>query len=133
ADRYGSACCRASLRMVRGRIQGALDRSSQHACPRYAAVIAWLIAGCAATEPTAWDDVAAHPAAIVNGQIDTVHRAVMLQSCSFPCICSGTVVKKDDALGVGWVLTAAHCVGGERAYVAAQEAATFAPNSVSYH
>jgi hypothetical protein len=78
--------------------------------------------------------VARESSAITNGKVDTTHPAVMLESCDKPCICTGTVVKTDATLGVGWVLTAAHCIPDPtdtvhvRFYVQGDKAATFSAN-----
>jgi MYXO-CTERM domain-containing protein len=51
--------------------------------------------------------------AIINGQLDTTHQAVVaivLQSGSQGGLCSGTIVKTDPVSHIGWVVAAAHCV-----------------------
>lgn len=51
--------------------------------------------------------------AIINGQLDTTRQAVVAiysQEGQDAGLCSGTIVKVDPARGIGWVLTAAHCV-----------------------
>jgi hypothetical protein len=51
--------------------------------------------------------------AIINGQVDTTHQAVVavaMQSATESALCSGTIVKTDPARHIGWVLVAAHCV-----------------------
>lgn len=51
--------------------------------------------------------------AIINGQLDTIHQAVVaivLQQGQQGGLCSGTIVKVDPTTQIGWVLTAAHCV-----------------------
>lgn len=85
-----------------------------------------LSAACGGTEaalgsdrrdPRGADDSAATVArsqsAIINGQADTTHQAVVaivLQEGDQGGLCSGTIVKVDAASHVGWVATAAHCV-----------------------
>lgn len=46
---------------------------------------------------------------IINGQLDTTHRAVVALF-GRGSLCSGTIVQTDPDRGIGWVLTAAHCV-----------------------
>lgn len=60
---------------------------------------------------SATESVGSQSAAIINGKLDTTHQAVLMPHCGekYACICTGTLVKKDDALGIGWIVTAAHC------------------------
>jgi hypothetical protein len=58
--------------------------------------------------------------AIINGQLDTTHQAVVavvLQEGQQGGLCSGTIVKVDPKTHIGWVLTAAHCVDIPPVYV----------------
>lgn len=95
-----------------------------------------LAAGCGTDAPVA-EHTAVRSDAIVKGKPDTTHQAVMLQSCTTNCICSGTLVKKDDNTGLGWIVTAAHCLPDTgknpvpRFFVQGDKAATFKPNLVS--
>lgn len=96
-----------------------------------------FLASCAApavtdeSPPAGGESVASRSDAIVNGKLDTTHQAVMLESCTTKCICTGTLVKKDETTGVGWVVTAGHCMaepGQEpalRFYVQGDKAATY--------
>ncbi len=54
-------------------------------------------------------DTEAKSQAIINGQLDTTHQAVVAL-IGRNSICSGTIVQTDPQRGIGWVLTAAHCV-----------------------
>lgn len=79
-----------------------------------------LVAACGGGDaplPGGADDSAAtvgrSQSAIINGQADTAHQAVVaivLQEGDQGGLCSGTIVKVDAASHVGWVATAAHCV-----------------------
>ncbi|MCL2726522.1 MAG: trypsin-like serine protease [Polyangiaceae bacterium] len=44
--------------------------------------------------------------AIFGGTLDTTHQAVV----AIDRLCTGTIIKTDPANGIGWVLTAAHCM-----------------------
>ncbi len=46
---------------------------------------------------------------IINGNLDNSRQAV-IAIASEQSLCSGTIVKTEPARGLGWVLTAAHCV-----------------------
>lgn len=59
------------------------------------------------------DSLGRTSSAIINGQVDTTHQAVVavvLQQGQQGGLCSGTIVKVDPTTHIGWVLTAAHCV-----------------------
>ncbi len=97
-----------------------------------------LAAGCASDPAFEDEPVGSRSDAIVNGQLDTTHQAVMLANCrDQPCICTGTLVKKDEATGVGWVVTAGHCMPDPghapalRFYVQADKAATYQADYVN--
>lgn len=49
---------------------------------------------------------------IINGNLDTTHQAVVT-ILSQDSACSGTIVAKDVTRGIGYVLTAAHCVDSQ--------------------
>ncbi len=80
------------------------------------AVTLTLTAGCSslADAPSGDERVTRTQQAIIGGALDTTHAAVVtLRSAPsgggfFEC--SGTLVKIDPATGVGWVLTAGHCL-----------------------
>lgn len=83
-------------------------------------------------EGAAPESVGTRSDAIIGGQLDTTHQAVLMPHCGekYQCICTGTLVKKDDALGVGWIATAAHCFEGAlaentRFYLQGDKPATF--------
>lgn len=85
---------------------------------RGTAVLATVLgvgAACSAPSPSeeasATESVGTQSAAIINGKLDTTHQAVLMPHCGekYACICTGTLVKKDEALGVGWIVTASHC------------------------
>lgn len=60
------------------------------------------------------DKVGRTSSAIINGTPDTTHQAVVTVlsgTAEETEICSGTIVKVDPETHIGWVLTAAHCVG----------------------
>ncbi len=59
--------------------------------------------------PSPVADTEASRQAIINGQLDTTHQAVVAL-IGRNSICSGTIVQTDPQRGIGWVLTAAHCV-----------------------
>ena len=59
------------------------------------------------------ENIAQTSSAVINGQVDTTHEAVVaivLQSGSQGGLCSGTIVKVDAVAHIGWVALAAHCV-----------------------
>lgn len=74
---------------------------------------ATFVLACAGPSPSEEGDaprgVATRADAIVNGELDTTRPAVVLLESSGGA-CSGTIVKKDVATGIAWVLSAAHCV-----------------------
>ncbi|MBS2013652.1 MAG: S1 family peptidase [Deltaproteobacteria bacterium] len=83
-------------------------------------LVALVFAACsstppAPTEPEATDKTSS---AIINGQADTTHDAVVMvlaqetDGSGQPATgsCTGTIVKVDAARHIGWVATAAHCV-----------------------
>lgn len=90
------------------------------------------VVGCEAVSMD--ESISSRSDAISNGAVDTTHTAVMLESCDKPCLCTGTLVKKDETLGLGWIVTAAHCIPEAtseqhiRFYVQADKAATFGAN-----
>ncbi len=95
--------------------------SSLLAVPFVALVLA---AGCEGGPPSDAggrpEHVAATSSAIINGQLDTTHQAVVaivLQSGSQGGLCSGTIVKTDPVSHIGWVVAAAHCVDLPPVYV----------------
>ena len=51
---------------------------------------------------------------IIGGQLDATHLAVVAVMLDAG-VCTGTIVRTDPVTGVGWVLTAAHCVDGKKA------------------
>ncbi len=72
--------------------------------------VAWLgasaLGGCAA--PAADDALGQDTRAIINGAPDTTHQAVVAV-LSNGGECTGTIIHKDPAQGIGHVITAAHC------------------------
>jgi hypothetical protein len=78
--------------------------------------------------------------AIINGQLDTTHQAVVaviLQQGTEGGLCSGTIVKVDPVSHIGWVLAAAHCVNIPPVFVLqgndfSQEASTLSYDIVDY-
>lgn len=84
--------------------------------PAVFVVTALALAACSAApnDPGPSEDTVARAAsAIINGELDTSHPAVValiLQEGQQGGICSGIIVKVDAARRVGWVATAAHCV-----------------------
>jgi hypothetical protein len=91
------------------------------ALPVLVPVLALAAAACSSSTPPgdaqpAPEPVAAATSAIINGQNDTTHQAVVAiiaQDPDDPNVqeeCSGTIVKTDTTRHIGWVLTAAHCV-----------------------
>jgi len=86
------------------------------------------LAACSSTDrsgalpdPLSGEGPAAHTSsAIINGQLDTTHQAVVaviLQQGTEGGLCSGTIVKVDPVSHIGWVLAAAHCVNIPPVYV----------------
>jgi hypothetical protein len=77
-------------------------------------VLALTALACSsAHDPEPESSTRATQSAIINGQVDTTHEAVValiLQQGNEGGLCSGTIVKKDTTRHIGWVLTAAHCV-----------------------
>jgi len=79
-------------------------------------VFALVAAACSsspAPAPAEGAPLGTSKSAIINGQVDTTHDAVVaiiLQEGQQGGICSGTIVKVDTARNIGWVATAAHCV-----------------------
>jgi trypsin len=72
----------------------------------FSVVLASLVA-CSASPP---DEKLGHTSQnIVGGQSDTTHQAVVAIGLT-QGECSGTIIKTDPATGVGWVLSAAHCL-----------------------
>lgn len=113
-----------------------------HTWCRLASVLAaatTVVVGCSARDGSIDADgpIDSRSDAITKGKPDTTHTAVMLQSCNTPCICSGTLIHKDDSSGVGWIATAAHCVPDlgkdpvPRFFVQGDTAATFTADLVS--
>lgn len=85
------------------------------------ALVALLAAACAssASDPPA-ERTGASASAIINGQLDTTHQAVVAvaqQQGDQGGLCTGTIVKVDPATKIGWVLTAAHCVSTPPVFV----------------
>jgi hypothetical protein len=68
-----------------------------------------ILLGVGACSEAPSTDIGTQSSAIIGGQLDTTHEAVMLLATN-TSICSATMVKTDVAKGVGWLLTAAHCV-----------------------
>lgn len=73
------------------------------------------LGACASSPPQGEDPerVARSSSAIINGQLDTTHDAVVaiiMQEGTQGGLCSGTMVKVDATRHIGWVATAAHCV-----------------------
>jgi MYXO-CTERM domain-containing protein len=81
-------------------------------------LFAFVLAACSAGAPPSDtkgspENVAQTSSAVINGQLDTTHQAVVaivLQSGSQGGLCSGTIVKTDPVSHIGWVVAAAHCV-----------------------
>lgn len=72
-----------------------------------------LLAAACSSSPPPDEKPKTETSAIINGNADTTHQAVVaisLQSTTEGGICSGTIIKTDPATHIGWVLTAAHCV-----------------------
>ncbi|MDB4944405.1 MAG: hypothetical protein JWP97_3939 [Labilithrix sp.] len=72
---------------------------------------------------------------IINGNVDTTHQAVvalLLQKGNQQGVCSGTIIKTDPASGVGWVLTAAHCVNDIPPILAFQANDFASPTALTY-
>lgn len=80
--------------------------------------VALSLAACGASDVPTTDGRAVEPigktsSAVINGQLDTTHQAVVaivLQQGQQGGLCSGTIVKTDPATHIGWVVAAAHCV-----------------------
>ena len=87
--------------------------------------VALVLAACSSGSPPAEvrgsaERVGATSSAVINGQLDTTHQAVVaivLQSGSQGGLCSGTIVKTDPVSHIGWVVAAAHCVDLPPVYV----------------
>ena len=58
---------------------------------------------------TSSDDNSQQTQAIINGQLDNSRQAVVVVAGNGG-LCSGTIVQTNPQSGVGWALTAAHCV-----------------------
>jgi hypothetical protein len=100
--------------------------------------VALVLASCSASEPRADADaeqVSRAASAIINGQVDTTHQAVVaivLQSGSQGGLCSGTIVKTDPVKHIGWVVAAAHCVDLPPVYVLQGDDFSQATNVLRY-
>ena len=71
--------------------------------------------GCAAADES--DHVEIDEAAVIQGERDTLHPAVValtIDGAEGRSSCTGTIVKVDPETKVGHVLTAAHCIMGAR-------------------
>lgn len=79
---------------------------------RLVAISAVALLGVACA-PAQGEDARGGATAILRGEPDAAHDAVVLVSTS-KTLCSGTIFKKDVAARIGWVVTAAHCVTPER-------------------
>jgi hypothetical protein len=78
------------------------------------------LAACSSTDRSGEAPAAHTSSAIINGQLDTTHQAVVaviLQQGTEGGLCSGTIVKVDPVSHIGWVLAAAHCVNIPPVYV----------------
>jgi hypothetical protein len=78
------------------------------------------LAACSSTDSSGESPAAHISSAIINGQLDTTHQAVVaviLQKGTEGGLCSGTIVKVDPVSHIGWVLAAAHCVNIPPVYV----------------
>jgi hypothetical protein len=95
------------------------------AIPLAIPALGMMVAACSSTDvPSAPAErlptIAHTSSAIINGQLDTTHQAVVaviLQQGTEGGLCSGTIVKVDPATHIGWVLAAAHCVNITPVYV----------------
>ncbi len=77
-------------------------------------IVSLSLASCVAVDVAphddpASDDVEGRGQAIINGTLDTAHPAVVA-IFGRDSLCSGTIIQTDPVRGIGWVLTAAHCV-----------------------
>src|SRR5262245_22700887 len=74
-----------------------------------------LGAACSSEPPSPSARLGQTQGAIINGVLDTSHPAVVAlflgSSDSFEGSCSGTIVRTEAERRIGWVATAAHCVG----------------------
>ena len=78
-----------------------------------------LVVACSSSDPPS-ELVGQSSSAIINGQLDTTHQAVVMlysQSGDKAGLCSGTIVKIDPTTHIGWVATAAHCVEAQPSIV----------------
>lgn len=87
----------------------------------FVATAAFCVLAASCVDEEAPERTGASAAAIVGGAPDEAHPAVvLLRSAKTPRgvrDCTGTLVKVDVELGVGWVLTAGHCVDAPRPVV----------------
>jgi hypothetical protein len=71
---------------------------------------ACAVAGCGSGESE--DAIGKSSSSIISGQVDYAHPATVTVAFKAPFgfkLCSGTIIKVDEATGTGIVLTAAHC------------------------
>lgn len=68
---------------------------------------------------------------IINGNVDTTRQAVVAV-LSNSSLCSGTIVSKDVSSGIGYVLTAAHCVSSSSPPVEIRQGNNFANPTRAY-
>jgi V8-like Glu-specific endopeptidase len=82
-------------------------------------LVAWCGVACVSEErPSEGSPEAAQRAQpIINGSLDTTRDAV-IAILGDQSLCSGTIIQTDPNRGLGWVLTAAHCVDDVPRYVA---------------
>lgn len=77
------------------------------------AVIGWACSTGPSGPPPA-EVLGRSESAIINGALDKAHPAVVAlllgKDSSAGGACTGTIVKRDAARGIGWVATAAHCI-----------------------
>ncbi len=81
-----------------------------------------LAVACSSTPEIGSENTGSTSSAIINGQLDTKHQAVValiLEQGQQGGICSGTIVKVDAQRKIGWVATAAHCVDVPPKYIIA--------------
>ncbi|MBX3191251.1 MAG: S1 family peptidase [Labilithrix sp.] len=88
----------------------------------FALPVAAIVVGACSSAPEPSDEpVGRASSAIINGQVDTTHEAVVVvvsgDGTHIDGLCTGTIVKVDTARNIGWVATAAHCVESAPLYV----------------
>lgn len=103
---------------------------------RVAIVVGVLVAGCSISSSSEESFVAEQASPIIGGAVDPGHAAVvalsLLQADNTGALCTGTIVRADPVTGIGYVLTAGHCIRGIQRITTIQSTDYLAPVRISY-